>query len=279
MRHLFPHKRTYSSTVSFLLTEVDFSSVDAADKRDVYIRALAISPGFYDAYVVRTLAEANAIGSRIDDTNAARDAAGVMSYVRGAPQTPTRATVSLTNNAGIPPDLSSLGLTYDMPGSSANWDTVHGYVAAPAGIVLREVEAELEARTGSGQILEGYHSSRIKKGRMGVEILSRAKQIVASAATYESAVANSNEFAGAVNFSILVGALADKGEEYIDLIGVSGAIASLFADELIDLNGIIQGGIVLVEIEEPEEVSGEDEPYTAARINFRGNFPRLRSDR
>ncbi|MCJ7549932.1 MAG: hypothetical protein MUQ30_09655, partial [Anaerolineae bacterium] len=245
---------------------------------DVYFRAKRASISTYDIYATRTLAEANAITGLIADTNAARDAAGVMAYKRLASLVSSPVTETLTNNAGIPPDLSSLTYTRTAI-QSGDFDAVFGYVAAPAGIVMREVEWELEARVSTGQILEGYHASRIKKARAGVEIMSRAKQIVATSASFEATVASAAEHAGAVEFTILVGDLAPDGEEYIELIERAGSIASLFVDELITLNGVVPAGIMLASIEDPEEVDGEEEPYTAARINFRAQFPRLFSDR
>ena len=296
MRLLAEHKRTHSvALATFELQYVDLTAItDEADQADVYVRAFQDPAqeghtGLH-LYAFRELADALAFpgttGFPYDATH--RTYGKVVAYAEDQTLDSTQRTASLTNNSGYAPDWGSLGLTYGGAGDAETaWDAVYAYTASPSALVLGEIEAILEARMGTGQVLDGHSLARIKVGAEDYEIVGGAPHVLAVAmqeldTTAETRDAHSEKYALWAEFAVWVGDRAsDPSTNTMKLLRRAGAVRSMLYDENRDLNlgDKAVGEIIIGTLEAPVPVAGDTEPYLAARVSGRVSFPVLHGDR
>jgi len=274
MRHQYEYKRTYSTTAA-IFTVNTFNQralTTLTNRRDLFLRTMfRVASGENTAYLLGSLAEAQAIANELADTNAARDAAGVIAYHLNFTLDSTLRTFTMTNNAGVDPNMAGLKLSYNGAGSEAAWDAVWGFDAAPAAVILDEILYRLQQRTGDGQALAGFASAGIQIGAddtAGID--SHDPSILAAVVADESIEAASGSFGFELPFSIYVGALgADAGDEddLKDLIRAAGNVRSIIFDEHRRLTDLVTD-CVHVTTAHPAHVAGleKSEPYLAVRI-------------
>lgn len=284
MRHCFEHKRTYSCAhAKFEIVCGGLSMANmttAANKRDIYMRALFRVASNPVVYVTKTLAEAVAITGELADA-AARTAAGVVAYQENFTLDGAVRTFSLTNHAPVAPDLAGLVVQYDGIGDAGLWDAVWGYTAAPAEVLLDELLEVLGERMGTGQALDGYSTARMTKGPAGLEVMSQDQDIVAGVPSEDDEEAAAGTFALKIPFTLAVGSIgSDAGGpvNYSRLLRDAGQIRSIIFDEVRTLNGLC-GETVVASITGPERAEGDEEPYTVARIEGHWRIFTMQSDK
>lgn len=293
MRLLFEHARTYSvAHTKFVMTGTSQASLTyVASKRDLFFRAFQdpAQSGHTNAhiYAFRSLDEAvNFPGTTsFPYTSTALTTWGVVAYKEDQALTGSSQTVTLTNNAGVSPDVTGLTVTINGSGDAVTaWNAVYGYTASPAVVVLEEIAYLVGQRMNEGQILGGFTNAHIRQWPENLSIASEAPDVVASIAGETGAVQLNGRFALGVDFVLLIGSRGLEDRTYRDVMRYAGSVRSLLADEEWDLNlgvsdPVAHAEVVIGEVTGPMAVEGEQEPYLAARIAGRVTFPVLYSDR
>lgn len=284
MRHVFPRRwLTEAGASQFKLLAVDLSSVSETSRRDLWFRTIRDGDAPQtDIYATKTYDEAVAIADILEDSIAARQAAGVAAYSLDITVDGTRNSITLTNQVGLPPSLSDLGITYEGAAAGGSWNATFGYTASPEQAVTEEIDYILQQYMSAGQSLEDFTSARIIRGPDELQVLSIAPNIVASIAGSEDAETAAGRHGINVRGTVIVACrnLTSKGEAaYDNALKYAGAVRSILGDEKKTLNGLTPE-VVIGAVEGPELIAGPDEPgYMGARVTYLARFPDMMPDR
>lgn len=293
MRLLAEHTRTYSVAHSkFVCTKVDLSTFTyPASKRDLYLRAFQdpAQAGHTGAHIYAFKDLDHALNfpgtSGFPYTSTARTTWGVVAYAEDQTLTGSSQSITLTDNAGVSPDVTGLAVTVNGAGdASTAWNAVYAYTASPSSLVLGEIVYLLGQRMSAGQILEDFEPAWIVQGPEDLAITSAAPNVVAAISGEAEAVHTNDAYALTVEFAILVGCASLEAAHYTVPMRCAGSVRSLLMDEEYDLNlgvtdPVAHVEVVIGEVIGPQPVEGEAAIYLAARLNGRVTFPLLRTDR
>ena len=260
--------------------------------RDLWIRIPVGGAGFgaFWAAAFKTRSEAEAhdytsgangdAGDFLGDSDW-RDNNGVIAWVNGASWPSDATSMIFTNNAAVAPDLTGLVLEVSGDGSAptSDQDGVWGYMAAPEVLVSEKIQWALEQYMGSGQALEDFSAARLEIVPGGIEVRSRAPNIVGVITEAEDEEAAAGEYALKVNFQIIVGtARKDLETVATDVLAHAGNVRSILIDQEKTLDGVALE-TVISSTEGPSSAIGDGkELYTIATLHGFARFPRMTTD-
>lgn len=286
MRYLYRDDRLFECTD----TECAVSAVSLEDMpangntlniQDFYFRITCPYGDTARMYVMRTLEQANAIGSSgtphytctLQNTPEARLAAGVLAY---ADLTLDGSTHTITMWTMDPEIVNIDGLAVTYSGTGDGFDALFCYTGTLAHYVVDKTVKALKDYTGDGQALDGFAEANMVSGPMGLCVMS-TNNLVYSAVTEEiDATSCADSFGVDLILSILVaGCNFDSKNRMLDH---ADTVRSIVYDELRTLNGIT-AGVKELGISGPRYLEGPEEHYVGATVEALIGLPYAQSDR
>lgn len=148
-------------------------------------------------------------------------------------------TVTLINNAEIPPDLTGLRVECEITATDGLYNAVWGYLDSPALELIQRIEQILEEYTGAGMALAEFTVGQIRRG--DPEQRSRHRRIIVSLDEDRETEDQHRDHGLSCGFVIEIGVLdaAESGFKAFRLSSqYAGAVRSILHDERLTLGGI-----------------------------------------
>lgn len=291
MRYLYRDNRNFDCTDDECMVH-EASLADMPENgntlniQDFYFRITCPFGDTARVYVMRTLRQANAIGTSgtphyactLEDTPEARLAAGVLAYAEltldGAEHTITIWTMD--------PEIVSInGLSVTYSGTGDGFDALFCYTGTLAHYIADKTVLALRDYTGDGQALEGFAEANILSGPYGLSAASTNHLIYGSVVEEADAAAPASMFGVDLIASFIVAGCAFEGESHDvhgRLLEYAAAVRSIVYDELRTLNGIT-AGVKDLGITGLQFLEGPEEPYVGAAVEALIGLPYAQSDR